>query len=170
MSYKFKKGDAVVVIDEDVCGVIAFAKAEQIKIISEEGFEYSYHPSELMLDQSFQVKEVIASDTIHATTKKNKSKQTKENVIDLHLHEVINNEQGLTNHEKLTAQLEYAKSEFIKAQDLRTKKLVFIHGVGTGKLKFELHKWLKGKAGINFYDANFKDFGLGATEVVFYKV
>ncbi len=44
--------------------------------------------------------------------------------------------------------------------------MVFIHGVGNGKLKYEIHKLLDTRfAGLKYQDASFKEYGFGATLV-----
>lgn len=90
-------------------------------------------------------------------------------IVDLHLHEIIAYSGNLSNHDKVLAQLEHAREKFEFAQSSKIKKVIFIHGVGSGKLKKEVRKFLKSKANINFYDADFKKYGQGATEVEFYK-
>ena len=46
--------------------------------------------------------------------------------------------------------------------------IIFIHGVGEGVLKNELH-YLFGRYPVRFYDASYKKYGLGATEVYVYQ-
>ena len=45
------------------------------------------------------------------------------------------------------------------------KKVIFIHGVGNGRLKQEIISLLKTTRGVTFHDAPYKDFGYGATQV-----
>jgi hypothetical protein len=46
---------------------------------------------------------------------------------------------------------------------------VFIHGIGEGVLKLELD-YLFGRYNyVKFYDADYKQYGLGATEVYIYQ-
>jgi dsDNA-specific endonuclease/ATPase MutS2 len=46
--------------------------------------------------------------------------------------------------------------------------LIVIHGVGNGKLKQEIASILKTVDDIEYYDASYKDYGYGATEVRIY--
>ena len=47
------------------------------------------------------------------------------------------------------------------------KKIVFIHGVGNGKLKYEIQKCLKNEyPDLRYQDASFKEYGYGATMVL----
>ena len=49
----------------------------------------------------------------------------------------------------------------------KTKKIVFIHGVGNGKLKYEIRKTLDSKyPKLRYQDASFKEYGYGATMVM----
>jgi hypothetical protein len=46
---------------------------------------------------------------------------------------------------------------------------VFIHGVGEGVLKLELEYLFGRYNNVKFYDADYKKYGLGATEVYIYQ-
>ena len=169
----FKKGDRVRVIDEDICGVIAFAKADKVTITTSDGFEFEYLHNELVLDQ--KLVEIAVPDILDRETESKKVlKSSRKNrneplVIDLHLHQITDQIYFTSNHEKLTAQINHIKTEFFKALDLKLNRLIIIHGVGSGKLRKEVHYFLEGQTGINFYDANYKLYGKGATEVEFYR-
>ncbi|MCF8360876.1 MAG: DUF2027 domain-containing protein [Prolixibacteraceae bacterium] len=87
--------------------------------------------------------------------------------VDLHIHELIDNWNGLSNHEILELQMERFHSEMKVAIDNRAKRIVFIHGVGNGSLKQEIHKKLKSTyARFYFQDASFQEYGYGATMVI----
>jgi hypothetical protein len=89
-------------------------------------------------------------------------------VVDLHAEKLSTSWESMSNFEILTMQLH----EFQKWYDLsvahRQASLIVIHGVGTGKLKDEIHGILKTKREvktfINQYDPR---FGYGATEIFF---
>jgi dsDNA-specific endonuclease/ATPase MutS2 len=68
----------------------------------------------------------------------------------------------------LNLQLDTAKRKVEFAIQKRISKIVFIHGVGEGVLKSELHALLN-QYPIRHYDASFKKYGLGATEVYIYQ-
>ena len=46
---------------------------------------------------------------------------------------------------------------------------MFIHGVGEGVLKEELHYLFNKYENVKHYDANYQKYGLGATEVYIYQ-
>jgi hypothetical protein len=87
--------------------------------------------------------------------------------IDLHIHELLEDTRGLTNHEMLEVQLGRFRNELETAISNGTKRIVFIHGIGNGTLKQELRQELTTKyKKYYFQDASFKEYGYGATMVI----
>ena len=87
--------------------------------------------------------------------------------IDLHIHELLEDTRGLTNHEILEVQLGRFRNELETAIANGTRKIVFIHGNGNGTLKQELRQELSNKyKKYSFQDASFKEYGYGATMVI----
>ncbi len=87
--------------------------------------------------------------------------------IDLHIHELLEDTRGLSNHEMLEVQLARFRNELDSAIENGTKRIVFIHGIGNGTLKQELRKELTTKyKKYYFQDASFKEYGYGATMVI----
>ena len=87
--------------------------------------------------------------------------------IDLHIHELLEDTRGLSNHEMLEVQLGRFRNELDTAIENGTRRIVFIHGIGNGTLKQELRKELSTKyKKYNFQDASFKEYGYGATMVI----
>ena len=86
--------------------------------------------------------------------------------IDLHIEELVDSYSGLTNSQIIAIQLERFEQEldFVIANNF--KKLIVIHGVGNGRLKQEIIMILKGVSGISYYDASYKNYGFGATEIL----
>jgi hypothetical protein len=98
-----------------------------------------------------------------------KSKSPKNTVIeevDLHIEEIIDNHNEMSNGEIINLQLARFETALETGIRGKTKKIVFIHGVGNGKLKHELRKKLDKKyPDIRYQDASFKEYGYGATMV-----
>ncbi|MBL7933282.1 MAG: Smr/MutS family protein [Bacteroidia bacterium] len=90
-----------------------------------------------------------------------------EKEVDLHIEELVDNTSGLSNFEMLNIQLERFEKEMDEAVEKNIKKLIFIHGVGNGRLRQEIASILKKTPGITFQDASFKEYGYGATQVNF---
>ena len=183
MKRMFKIGDVVEVLDDAIVGEITAINNQSLTIISEEGFELSFSIKDVIkrpksLDynsifcyQSFN--EVLSekSESKHKKTivanKKERFEPTME--VDLHIHNLIENERHLTSHDKKTLQLDVAKHKLEFAMKKNIQKIVFIHGVGEGILKMELEYLFGRYDNIKYYDADYKKYGLGATEVYIYQ-
>jgi hypothetical protein len=88
-----------------------------------------------------------------------------EKEVDLHIEELAEHTKGLSNYEMLNIQLEKFEKELDEAILKHMKKIVFIHGVGNGRLKQEILARLKTTRGITYHDGSYKDYGFGATQV-----
>lgn len=88
-----------------------------------------------------------------------------EKEVDLHIEELVDSTKGMGSHEMLSIQLERFEKELDEAIVKGMKKIVFIHGVGNGRLKQEIIKVLKTVKGITYQDGSYKDYGFGATQV-----
>ncbi len=161
-------------------------KIKPIQILKENNFrDNSYFPNEVMLcrinkDENFE--EAIAKlSTKHIesesgeSTKKVKPKlgPNKDGIeeIDLHIENIIDNYVGMSNKEILDIQMGRFETS-IKGAILskNTKKIVFIHGVGNGRLKHELRRKLdRDYSKYNYQDASFKQYGYGATMIILKK-
>lgn len=87
--------------------------------------------------------------------------------VDLHIHELLEDTRGLSNHEMLEVQMGRFRNELETAIASGTRRIVFIHGIGNGTLKQELRKELTTKyKKYYFQDASFKEYGYGATMVI----
>lgn len=87
--------------------------------------------------------------------------------VDLHIQELVDDPSNLSSTEILDIQM----SRFVTTLDggiiAGTRRMVFIHGVGAGKLKHEIQKTLKQKyPKLRYQDASFKEYGYGATMVI----
>jgi len=88
-----------------------------------------------------------------------------EKEVDLHIEELVDSVNGLSNHEMLSIQLERFEKELDAAIENHLRKITFIHGVGNGRLKQEIRKTLQYTKGVTYQDASFKEYGFGATQV-----
>lgn len=88
-----------------------------------------------------------------------------EKEVDLHIEELVEKTAGLSNFEMLNIQLERFEKELDEAITRNMKKIVFIHGVGNGRLKQEIISILKTTRGVTFQDGSYKEYGFGATQV-----
>lgn len=87
--------------------------------------------------------------------------------VDLHIDELIDSTVGLSNGEIITIQLDKFKQVMEDNRTNKGRKIVFIHGVGNGKLKTEVRKLLERQYSKHVYqDASFQEYGYGATMVI----
>jgi dsDNA-specific endonuclease/ATPase MutS2 len=101
----------------------------------------------------------------------NKIKQNLEparTVVDLHMEKLSDNWKNMSNLDILSMQLKEFEKWYELAVAHRQPNFIVIHGVGSGKLRDEIHDILKTrkevKTFINQYDPR---FGYGATEIFF---
>lgn len=84
--------------------------------------------------------------------------------IDLHIHELVEDESGLTPGDILDIQVKRFKKEMEQAITDRVKKIVFIHGVGQGVLKMKIRTILdRDYRKYQYQDASFAKYKFGAT-------
>lgn len=88
--------------------------------------------------------------------------------VDLHLHELVDSEAGLSAKDMLDIQLKAFREKMQEAISSNSvKKVVFIHGLGNGTLKTELRRELASKyKKYDHQDASFQEYGYGATMVI----
>lgn len=177
MNKNFKVGDKVTVLDDAIDGKILAINGYIIKIESTDGFELNFESKELILlqkeDFNFNIpiqnlSEIIKQKEIpkvRSFVKEKKVKEIPAPEFDLHIEKLVKNFRGMSNYEILTLQSETAKRHLDFAIAKRIPKIVFIHGVGEGVLKSELDFMLGRYDNIDFKDANYQKYGLGATEV-----
>ena len=89
-------------------------------------------------------------------------------VVDLHIEKLTDDWEKMSNAEILEIQLK----EFDKWYDLAVahhqSQLIVIHGVGSGKLRDEIHDLLRLKRDVkSFVNQYHPSFGYGATEIYF---
>ncbi len=176
---KIKVGDTVETLDDDITGKVIEVSENTITIESNDGFEFQFQPSELIVIQPNESIDFSSLDQNLADIKLEKSVSKRNNravpkakerhrptfVVDLHIHQLTDSSKGMTNFDMLNLQLDTARNQLEFAIKKRIPKMVFVHGVGAGVLKQELHTILRRYNSVQFYDANYKTFGLGATEV-----
>ena len=94
--------------------------------------------------------------------------QQLEKEVDLHIEELLDNWAGLSNAQLIDVQLRHMQKELDEAVANHYQRIIFIHGVGNGRLKSEVRRILSGYKGIRFHDASYQRYGFGATEVLLY--
>ena len=87
--------------------------------------------------------------------------------VDLHIEQLVDDYTSLSSGEILDIQMSRFNIALDGAIRNKNKRIVFIHGVGNGKLKYEIRKTLDSKySRLKYQDASFKEYGYGATMVM----
>lgn len=180
----FKVGDYVMVLDENLSGVVKDIVGNSISIETEDGFLIDFESDELIIQKSKKALNsnlfthsnisTIISEKEQPKRKQQKRAKAKDRYeptleVDLHINQLVKSARGMSNHDMLTLQLDTAKRQLDFAISKRMQKVVFIHGVGEGVLKLELEYLFGRYNNVKFYDANYQKYGLGATEVYIYQ-
>jgi len=176
---KIKVDDTVETIDDAIFGVVTKISGSTITIENDDGFEFQFEANELMHSSNENIIEnAIYNSDIEAIKREKETKKrifvpavkTKERSapkfeVDLHIHHLTPSARGMTNYDMLNLQLDTARRQLEFAIKKRIPKIVFIHGVGEGVLRQELETLFGRYNNVKFYDADYKTYGLGATEV-----
>jgi len=183
----FKIGDKVRFLNSDGHGIITkILDLERVELENNFGFQEEYKISEIVPDrkQEDYKTENLAFDheikskiNAEKTNKKNfdlkrkfrhleKYGSKEREVIDLHIENLIDSHNGMSNSAILKIQMTHFKSFLNKSIDKKQRKIVVIHGVGEGVLRHEIRKELDiYHPYFEYCYASYEDFGYGATEI-----
>lgn len=173
-------GNKVAVLDDVLKGLVIAINGDEISIETTDGMIFKFSSSELVkvdieqheLSKFSDINNALLKEKIsQSPAKKSLFKKEKKEVIlevDLHINKLVKTTSNMDNYDILNLQLDTAKSKIEFAISKRILKIVFIHGVGEGVLKSELQSLLN-KYPVKYYDASYKKYGLGATEVYVYQ-
>jgi dsDNA-specific endonuclease/ATPase MutS2 len=179
-----KIGDKVKFTNEDLVGEItAIVSDDKVRVSCSDGFEhtvnlsdiiivgednqlnYSLNASKLSDKISANINDLGSAKFLNRYTNTSKYKMGRLVEIDLHLEELVEFPNKLDDWQKLHTQMQHVKNCLGAATAKKVKHLVFIHGVGTGVLKTELHNYLSRFENLDFKVGDFNTYGTGATEV-----
>ena len=129
---------------------------------------FDVYPEKIVEDKPELSPNLLSRNKIYEAEKVRQHLEPPRSVIDLHIEKLTDDWQRLSNFEILTIQLH----EFEKWYDLalahHLPQLTVIHGIGTGKLRDEIHDVLKTKKDVStFVNQYHPRYGYGATEVYF---
>ncbi|SDG55079.1 Smr/MutS family protein [Psychroflexus sediminis] len=177
-SKTFRVGDKVELLDDDVAGVVTKVEGDEVTFETSDGFEMKV-PFSFLVKTEGKLEIDLSDDSLLQKLKsdlnpkrKRPSQKPKRQQpameVDLHIHNIVDKTAQLSNFEMLNIQLEHSRKKIEFAIERRIKRIVFIHGVGDGVLKAELHTLFRRYDQIEFYDADYQKYGLGATEIYIY--
>lgn len=180
MKHKFSPGDHVEWIDDAMKGKVVAVKNTTIEVETTDGFLMKAEAKQLIKIPKEKIKinysdlqAQLASD-LRKEEKKRSKKRPKDKLpppmeVDLHIEKLTDHWQNMSNFEMLNLQLDTAKHKIEFAFKRRIKRVVLIHGVGEGVLKNEIDTLLRRFEHLDFYEADFYEYGKGATEVYFFE-
>ena len=148
-----------------------FQRIEEMKQKNEPTIPYKLfdvYPDK-MEDDKFELTGLAAKGyKVYEANKIRQNLEPARTVVDLHMEKLSDNWKHMSNFEILSMQLDEFEKWYHLAVAHHQVSLIIIHGVGSGKLRDEIHDILKTrkevKTFINQYDAR---FGYGATEIFF---
>ena len=160
-------------LDEDRAGAVLEVLGERVLVEWDDGFEQWVETSDLVKENGFIDPAHIGSPNAFGQKgdrplEKPRSSDERA-LVDLHAGAFLFSTHGMNDHGILMEQMNELRSGFEKAKRERKSRLIIIHGVGSGRLRSEVERYLNRQQGIEFYDASYGEFGQGATEVCFYK-
>lgn len=144
-------------------------------ILEKEAYLFRVEGREIKPDIEIEKLQVIDAEQLRERIIENSSKvspyktEAPPSEIDLHI-EVLSPDHYdvMTNEAIINMQLEHFETYLDKALAANMESIIFIHGIGVGKLRHEIHTRLSQHPHVKYYQDAYKDkFGYGATKAVF---
>ena len=148
-----------------------FAKIEEIRLKGEATFSHCLfkdYPDKIIEDK-VELGALAARDyKLYNAAKARQHLEPPRSVVDLHIEKITPDWKGLNNYEIISLQLETFEKYYELAVAHMQPSLVVVHGIGTGKLREEIHEQLKHRKEVKtFVNQYHAAFGYGATEIFF---
>lgn len=180
---KFKKGDQVKFLNSVDEGIVVSVSGHQIEVEDEHGFVIEVPDNEIIekkigLDKlhysddfgmdkkhDMDVGNIRKNSDVKFSLKKSGSSKKTILQVDLHINELVDRTAHLTNFQIVSIQMNHFRNTLAMAREKHYQKVIFIHGVGEGVLRSEIRAELKGIPNCKYVDADYSQYGQGATEV-----
>lgn len=175
---QFKAGQRVGFLYEKGYGTIRVINGTEATVEDEDGFDRLLPVNELVFihSEKYANEDIVFSKedaepemtfrVLQERTGQKKPLTVWE--VDLHIEEIMESHAGLSNMEILLKQLSEFKNMFKKGRKEGIHKLIVIHGVGEGVLKSEIRAYLDQQEQVEVYDADFSEYGKGATAIEYH--
>ncbi|BAV06530.1 hypothetical protein SAMN05421788_107195 [Filimonas lacunae] len=157
--------------DVKLKGKQVFQRIEEMKTKNEPTFSYQLFKNypDRVEEEKFELSPLLAKGyKVYEANKIRQNLPPARSVVDLHIEKLTNEWQKMSNLEIISLQLKEFEKWFELALAHHQPTLVVIHGVGSGRLRDEIHDLLKVRSSvktfINQYDPR---FGYGGTEIFF---
>ncbi len=145
-----------------------FQKIEEIKMRNEPTFSFK-----LFENYPDKIEEVIPDYTntygqLYDASNARQNLEPARSMIDLHIEKLSDDWKRMSNFEILSLQLSTFEKYFNLAIAHHQPNFIVVHGIGTGKLREEIHEILKHKKEVkSFVNQYHPSYGYGATEIFF---
>lgn len=148
-----------------------FAKIEEIKEKNEPTFSYKLFDQypDKKEDNRLELDSLVAKGIkVYNAKEVRKHLPPARSVVDLHIEKLSDDWKGLSNAEILDIQLREFEKWYELALAHHQSNLIIIHGVGSGRLRDEIHDILRLKKSVkSFINQYHPSYGYGATEIYF---
>jgi dsDNA-specific endonuclease/ATPase MutS2 len=171
---KWHIGDSVRFLNEPITGMIKSLRSDGwAEVETQDGMYLSVPTNQLVkvhdLEKSMGPKDMIQEEYSRKDFPIALIKKKEELIInefDLHIEELGIPYKNLNNYEIVRQQLNYFENKLGECIRNKISPVNFIHGVGNGVLRQEIHKRLKKNPYVSHFKDNGKDLKrFGATEV-----
>lgn len=148
-----------------------FAKIEEVKEKNLATFSYNLfekYPDKLIEDKVELGKLAAKGYKVYNAKEARQHLESPRSVIDLHAEKLTDDWRNLSNYEILGLQLRTFEKYYDLALAHMQPSLIVVHGLGTGKLRDEIHDMLRLRKEVkSFVNQYHSQFGYGATEIFF---
>lgn len=149
-----------------------FQKIEELKQKNEPSFAYlifERYPKRPLQNEFYSLDKLANKGfKVYSAKDARKHLEPAQSVVDLHIEKLSDSYNRMSSFEILTLQLKTFEKFYELAVAHMQPNLVIIHGVGTGKLRDEIHDALRLKKEVSYFVNQYNPrFGYGATEIFF---
>jgi len=148
-----------------------FARIEELKEKNEATFSYKLfdnYPDKKEDDRLSFDSLVAKGIKVYNAKEARRHLPPARSVVDLHIEKLTDSWEHLSNAEILDIQLREFEKWYELAMAHQQANLIIIHGVGSGRLRDEIHDILRLKRGVkSFVNQYHPSYGYGATEIYF---
>ena len=189
----FQTGQRVKFLNDVGSATVVRVEGSTVVVEDEDGFEHSVSAAELMAAPDPEVEARQYGDTIpdvaqllaqevgekrmrelqkdfevryqHAQAT-NMARRDAHMEVDLHIHELVDDQRGLPDRAKLAIQMDHFDRMMDIAKREKLRRIVFIHGVGQGVLRHQIRTTLEQHhPDCSYREGDPRKYGSGATEV-----
>lgn len=148
-----------------------FQRIEEMKEKNEPSINFTLfdtYPEKAIEEQVELTPNILRKNKVYQAERIREHLEPARSVVDLHMEKLTDEWQRLSNFEILTIQLREFEKWYELALAHHLPSFTVIHGVGSGKLRDEIHDILKTKREVKtFINQYHPRYGYGATEIYF---